>query len=99
MGSHQAEVAVARANVDPAELRRFARDLSRFNRELEDLLAGVRVRMATLERSWNDQEQRRFSQEFEQTAKMLARFLDTSGQHVQFLMNKARHIEDYLQQH
>jgi len=30
---------------------------------------------------------------------MLARFLDTSGQHVTFLMNKARHIEDYLQQH
>lgn len=90
---------MARASVDPAELRRFARDLSRFNAELEDLLGGLRVRMATLERTWNDQEQRRFTQEFEQTTKMLARFLDTSGQHVTFLMNKARHIEDYLQQH
>jgi len=55
MGPYEAEVAVARANVDPSELRRFARELSRFNAELEDLLGGLRVRMATLERTWNDQ--------------------------------------------
>ena len=90
---------MARANVDPAELRRFARDLSRFNSELETLTSGLHARLVALERTWNDQEQRRFTQEFEQTTKMLARFLDTSGQHVTFLMNKARHIEDYLQQH
>ena len=90
---------MARANVDPAELRRFARDLSRFNSELEALTSGLHARLVALERTWNDQEQRRFTQEFEQTTKMLARFLDTSGQHVTFLMNKARHIEDYLQQH
>jgi uncharacterized protein YukE len=89
---------MARANVDPAELRRFARDLGRFNGELEDLLNGLHSRLVALERTWNDQEQRRFTQEFEQTTKMLARFLETSGQHVTFLMSKARHIEDYLQQ-
>lgn len=90
---------MARANVDPAELRRFPRDLSRFNSELETLTSGLHARLVALERTWNDQEQRRFTQEFEQTTKMLARFLETSGQHVTFLMNKARHIEDYLQQH
>jgi uncharacterized protein YukE len=89
---------MARANVDPAELRRFARDLSRFNAELETLLGGVHARLVALERTWNDQEQRRFTQEFEQTTKMLARFLEVSTQHVTFLMSKARHIEDYLQQ-
>jgi len=89
---------MARANVDPAELRRFARDLNRFNSELEGLTGGLHARLVALERTWNDQEQRRFTQEFEQTTKMLARFLETSGQHVTFLMNKARHIEDYLQQ-
>jgi uncharacterized protein YukE len=89
---------MARANVDPTELRRFARDLSRFNSELEGLTSGLHARLVALERTWNDQEQRRFTQEFEQTTKMLARFLETSGQHVTFLMNKARHIEDYLQQ-
>jgi uncharacterized protein YukE len=92
------EIIMARANVDPAELRRFARDLGRFNGELETLLGGLHARMVALERTWNDQEQRRFTQEFEQTTKMLARFLETSTQHVTFLMNKARHIEDYLQQ-
>jgi Uma2 family endonuclease len=32
---------VAKANVDPVELRRFAQDLNRFNNELQTLLAGL----------------------------------------------------------
>jgi hypothetical protein len=51
-----------------------------------------------LERSWTDQEQKRFAQEFELTVKTLRRFLDASTQHVMFLAKKAGHIEDYLQQ-
>jgi len=89
---------MAKANVDPAELRRFARDLSRFNSDLETLMTGLQARLHGLERSWMDQEQRRFAQEFETTTKALKRFLETSGQHVSFLMKKAVHIEDYLQQ-
>ena len=89
---------MAKANVDPAELRRFARDLNRFNGDLETLLGGLGARLRGLEKSWADQEQRRFTQEFEQTMKILARFLDTSHQHVQFLSKKAHHIEEYLQQ-
>ena len=89
---------MARAVVDPAELRRFARDLSRFNSDLETLLVGLQGRMKELERSWADQEQRRFTQEFEVTVKTLRRFLDASTQHVTFLAKKAGHIEDYLQQ-
>jgi peptide methionine sulfoxide reductase MsrA len=54
--------------------------------------------MRDLERTWTDQEQKRFAQEFEQTVKTLSRFLDASSQHVTFLAKKARHIEDYLQQ-
>ena len=90
---------MAKANVDPAELRRFARDLNRFNTDLESLLAGLQTRLRGLEKSWTDQEQKRFTQEFEQTMKALGRFLDTSTQHSAFLAKKARHIEDYLQQH
>ena len=90
---------MAKANVDPAELRRFARDLNRFNAELESLMAGLQTRLRGLEKSWMDQEQKRFTQEFEQTMKALARFLDASTQHSAFLAKKARHIEDYLQQH
>lgn len=90
---------MARANVDPAELRRFARELNRFNSELTDLLNALHARLLALEKTWNDQEQRRFMQQFEQTTRMLTKFLQTSSQHVTFLMNKARHIEDYLQQY
>ena len=89
---------MAKAHVDPAELRRFARDLTRFNTDLETLLASLQNRLRGLEKSWADQEQRRFTQEFELTMKTLSRFLDTSTQHVTFLTKKARHIEDYLQQ-
>ncbi len=87
------------ANVDPAELRRFAQDLNRFSTELRALMTGVHARMLGLEKTWRDQEQRRFFQEFEQTVKTLNRFLESSDQHVQFLAKKAAHIEDYLQQH
>jgi uncharacterized protein YukE len=89
---------MAKASVDPAELRRFARDLTRFNSDLEALMAGLQNRLKDLERSWTDQEQKRFTQEFELTVKTLRRFLESSAQHVMFLAKKASHIEDYLQQ-
>jgi uncharacterized protein YukE len=51
---------MAKANVDPGELRRFARDLNHFNAELETLMGGLHSRLQNLEKNWNDQEQRRF---------------------------------------
>ena len=89
---------MAKANVDPAELRRFARDLTRFNTELESLLSGLNIRMVNLEKSWQDQEQRKFAEEFSVTVKSLGRFLESSSRHVSFLTKKARYIEEYLQQ-
>jgi uncharacterized protein YukE len=90
---------MAQAHVDPTELRRFAHDLNRFNGELQSLTAGLRTRMMGLEKTWRDQEQRKFAEEFEQTMKTLGRFLKLSEQHVGFLVKKAGYIEDYLQQH
>jgi len=89
---------MAKANVDPAELRRFARDLNRFNGELETLLGGLGSRLRGLEKNWSDQEQRRFTEEFEQAMKIVSRFIDASHQHVSFLNKKAHFIEAYLQQ-
>lgn len=89
---------MAKASVDPGELRRFARDLNRFNGDLQALMGGLQARLKELEKSWTDQEQKRFAQEFEQTVKALRRFLDASAQHASFLVKKARHIDDYLQQ-
>lgn len=89
---------MAKAHVDPLELRRFARDLNRFNTELQTLLAAQHARTLGLARSWRDQEHRRFAEEFEQTMKLLTRFLDSSSQHVGFLTRKATHVEEYLGQ-
>ncbi|HEY0009544.1 MAG TPA: WXG100 family type VII secretion target [Tepidisphaeraceae bacterium] len=89
---------MSKANVDPAELRRFAQDLSRFNVELQTLLGGLHGKMRQLEQNWRDQEQRKFTEQFEQTAKVLSGFLEQSHGHVSFLGKKAALIEDYLKQ-
>ena len=89
---------MAKANVDPAELRRFAHDLTRFNNELQTLLMGLHGKLQNLESTWRDQEQRKFTEAFEGTTKVLANFLEASHHHAQFLGKKAAAIEDYLKQ-
>jgi WXG100 family type VII secretion target len=89
---------MAKASVDPAELRRFAQDLSRFNNDLQGLVGSLHGRMRSLENTWRDQEHRKFAEAFEQTAKALANFLEASQEHVRFLGKKAQHIEEYLKQ-
>ncbi len=89
---------MAQANVDPAELRRFASDLNRFNGELQSLMSGLHGRLRGLENTWRDQEQRKFTEVFEQTLKVLTIFLENSHQHASFLSKKAAAIEAYLKQ-
>ena len=89
---------MAKAIVDPAELRKFARDLARFTQELQSMTASMNSKMNQLEQSWRDQEQKKFAEEFRQTTRALGRFGEASQQHVQFLVKKATQIEDYLNQ-
>lgn len=89
---------MSKANVDPGELRRFSQDLNRFNVELQTLMSGLHARLAGLEASWRDQEQRKFMEAFAQTSKVLGNFLEASHQHVSFLGKKAALIEEYLKQ-
>jgi len=89
---------MGKANVDPAELRRFAQDLNRFNNDLQGLISTLHARLRGLESTWRDQEQRKFTEAFEQTVKTLSGFLEASHQHVSFLAKKATLIEDYLKQ-
>jgi WXG100 family type VII secretion target len=89
---------MAKADVDPAELRRFATDLNRFSNELESLLGSLHGKLRGLENTWRDQEQRKFTEAFEQTFKAMGNFLEASHQHVQFLSKKANLIEEYLKQ-
>lgn len=89
---------MAKAVVDPAELRRFAQDLKRFNNELHNQLSVLHGRLMGLGQSWKDQEHTKFVEEYESTMKMLLRFHEASSTHIPFLLRKAERIEDYLNQ-
>ncbi len=90
---------MSQAIMDPEEVRRFAEELKRFNVELQNRMSFLQARFAALGDSWQDQEQLKFSEEFRQTMKTMAKFLEISNQHAPYLMRKARRIEDYLSQH
>jgi WXG100 family type VII secretion target len=89
---------MSQAIVDPAELRRFAASLKRFNAELQSSLAGLHGQLVALGDTWRDQEHDRFRQEFEQTMQTLERFMEVSGEHIPFLLRKAERIEEYMSQ-
>ena len=75
------------AIVDPEELRQFARNLQRFNQDLQDRLTALAGQLAALGKTWRDQEQNKFVEEFEQQAKGLARFIELSEQHIPYLLD------------
>jgi uncharacterized protein YukE len=89
---------MSKAQADPAELRRFAADLNRFNTELTGLFQSINAKLRGLEQSWRDAEQRKFTEAFDQTAKGIGVFIDNSVQHVQMLNKKAALLEEYLKQ-
>jgi len=89
---------MAKAVVDPAELRRFAQELKRFNNTLREQLQSMGVRFADLGQTWRDQEHAKFAEEFDQTMRVLARFTDTADKQIPFLLRKAEKIEEYLKQ-
>jgi uncharacterized protein YukE len=89
---------MGKAHADPGELRRFAADLNRFNTELAQLVGSIHGKLRNLEQTWRDAEQRKFSEAFDQTAKALGVFLESSVAHVQMLNKKATLLEEYLKQ-
>lgn len=89
---------MSKAVVDPGELRRFANDLRRFTAEIQQQMGILAGRMGTLGQTWKDQEQAKFSEEFDATMKVLQRFVKASEVHAPFLLRKAERIEAYLQQ-
>jgi len=86
------------AIVDPEELRRFAMNLKKFSSDVQERSKSLGGQMSALERSWRDQEQKKFAEEFERQLQVLGRFLEVIDQHVPYLLRKAEIIEEYLQQ-
>ncbi len=86
------------AIVDPEELRRFAQNLKKFSSEVQDRVTSLGAQMVALERTWRDQEQKKFADEFEQHMRTIARFVEVIEHHVPYLHRKAEIIDEYLQQ-
>ncbi len=89
---------MSQANVDPAELRRFAQNLRQFNNDMQNRMTVLNGQLQNLGSSWRDREHDKFVEEFEQTVQVVGRFLEATEQHIPFLMRKAQKIEEYLQQ-
>ena len=86
------------AIMDPEEVKRFAEELNRFNRDLQSRMGAMQARFAALSDSWQDQEQTKFSEEFKQIMKALKKFVELSKAHTPYLLRKAQRIEEYLHQ-
>ena len=86
------------AIVDPEELRQFAQNLKKFSNDMQMRITLLGGQMAALEKTWRDQEQKKFSQEFEQQVKGVSRLVETIEEYVPYLLRKAEIIEQYLHQ-
>jgi uncharacterized protein YukE len=86
------------AVMDPEQVRRFAEELQRFNRDLQARMSSLQARFSALSETWQDQEHAKFAEEFQQTAKALKKFVDSSEQHVPYLLRKAQRVDEYLKQ-
>ena len=89
---------MSQAIVDPVELRRFANNLRRFNTELEERMTTLTAQLHALGTSWRDQEQKKFTEDFEQQMKAIAHYIETTNEQAPLLIRKAERIEEYLQQ-
>jgi uncharacterized protein YukE len=85
------------AIVDPEDLRRFALSLKKFNTDIQERIKSLSGQLATLERTWRDQEQKKFSEEFAVQIQSLGRFIEMIDRHIPYLVRKSEIIEEYLQ--
>ena len=84
--------------MDPEEVRRFAKELKRFNDDIQVKAASLQARFTALGSTWQDQEHEKFSEEFITTMKVVKKFVEISEKHTPYLLRKAQRIEEYLDQ-
>ncbi|MCC7336979.1 MAG: WXG100 family type VII secretion target [Pirellulaceae bacterium] len=88
---------MAQAVVDPEQLRQFAAMLKRYTQQVRESTSSLTQAQARLADSWRDQEHRKFAEEFEAQIKLVHKLLESSEQHIPYLLKKAEIIEEYLQ--
>ncbi len=84
--------------MDPEEVRRFAKELKRFNDDIQVKASSLQARFAALGSTWQDQEHEKFAEEFITTMKVLKKFTEVSEKHTPYLLRKAQRVEEYLDQ-
>ena len=89
---------MAQAIIDPEEVRRFAKEMKRFNDDVQAKAGSLQARFAALGSSWQDQEAEKFAEEFITTMKVLKKFVEIAEKHTPYLLRKAQRIEEYLSQ-
>ena len=89
---------MAQAIMDPEEVRRFAKELKRFNDDIQVKASSLQARFASLGSTWQDQEHEKFAEEFITTMKVLKKFTEVSEKHTPYLLRKAQRVEEYLDQ-
>lgn len=89
---------MAQAMMDPEEVRRFAKELKRFNDDVQSRATALNARFTALSSTWQDQEHAKFAEEYTATMKVLKKFVEIAEQHTPFLLRKAQRIEEYLDQ-
>ncbi len=89
---------MAQAIMDPEEVRRFAKELKRFNDDTQQKASSLQARFSALGATWQDQEHEKFAEEFLTTMKVIRKFVEISEKHTPYLMRKAQRIEEYLDQ-
>ncbi len=86
------------AIVDPEELRQFAQNLKKFSTEIQTRITMLGNQLVALSKTWRDQEQKKFTEEFEEQVKGVQRLIELIEEHVPYLVRKAEIIEEYLHQ-
>ncbi len=87
---------MARVNVDPDELDRFAHELRRFSQDLREISIRLNGNFKRLSEYWHDQEYQKYAEEYQRTRNVLRKFIESSEQQATHLQNKANRIREYL---
>ena len=87
---------MTQVHANPEDIQQFARSLKQFNEQLNESMSQLNGKFESLSYTWQDQKHQKFAQEFIQTMKVLQRFLQTSEQHIPFLLKEAEILQQYL---
>jgi len=87
---------MSQAVVDPEQLRQFATHLKLFADELRSRSTSLATQMNRLEQTWRDEQQRKFSDDFVDQLRGLSKIIQSTEQHIPYLLRKAEQIDAYL---